>query len=690
MAGFAVDIGDEGSEFAQGVNMPSYASGAAAAEGISMLGKNLFGLLDDIDSAKAARRPTEASQKRDAFAQFSRTLDTGKGMNDMQKRALASRALSSLNNAGYPTDEGVASAIKSKLGIDVDYLSFDPNQAAIDKTLEKIGDNPAYLYNARNKLKSTGQPFNDNDVLAEAMSMVQKSEASALFLANSKNINRADFFDSYLPQANTKIKEIRDLAIAGLEIEKSGGTITPENLTELRAGFGIVKSTLVKPPQIEDADWEPIKNQLDTLESLIDTLATYDEETLKKATADYLNVNSEILLKLARSGELDPILSRAILSDKFDPTTYIAEHYNEVLEALNKLESKDIVYTDLETGEVFTKAIQSGTGQTQDQQPASDGTIPPAPDGTVPTAPAPEVGAQPPVQPTTPDLHDIDEVSKAEERPMIGKRLAITVAVANRISPAQPELLNSPEHRDNFFAGIGQATVNMSTSGQIFERGTMDKVFNDDTYKRLSMVTKLDPEKGEQARLRLVDAIKSQATNASTAAAGITRDSYFKITGLGKVEYDLERRVDTGQIRMDRAVLPLVKTAASKYYKGDVTAMVADRARRVPTFERSQIENSGFKFGVAYKQYREVQKTAQTMEYYVKHMKKLGVDTAQIEQTLIKPTSIPEEGQLGTKANPYPIFWSDETDTDEKLFAALNDGDHFIGPDGKVYVKGRQ
>ena len=683
MAGFAVDIGDEGSEFAQGVNMPSYASGEAVAEGMSMLGKNLFGLLDDIDSAKAARKPTEASLKRDAFAQFSQTLDSTKGLTDMQKRVKVSQALSSLNNAGYPTDEGVASVIKSKTGIDVDYLSFDPNQAAIDKTLEKIGDNPAYLYNARNKLKATGEPFNDNDVLAEAMAMVQKSEASALFLANSKNINRADFFDSYLPQANTKIKEIRDLAIAGLEIEKAGGNITPENLTELRAGFGIVKSTLNKPPQIEDADWEPIKNQLDTLDSLIETLASYDSETLKKATADYLNVNSEILLKLARSGDLDPILSRAILSDKFDPTTYIAQNYNEVLEALNKLESKDIVYTDLETGETFTKAVDIGLGRPPSPEQTPDVTVPTQTSPSV----APEVSPQVPAQP---ELHDVDEVSKAEERPMISKRLAITVAVANRITPAKPELLNTPEHRDNFFAGIGQATVNMSASGQIFERATMDKVFNDDTYKRLEAASKLDPDKGEQARQRLIDALQSQASNASTAAMGITRDSYFKITGLGKVEYDLERRVDTGQIRMDRAVLPLVKTAASKYYKGDVTAMVADRARRVPTFERSNIENSGFKFSVAYKQYREVQKTAQTMEYYVKNMKKLGVDTSQIEQTLIKPTNIPDEGQFGTKNNPYPIFWSDETDTDEKLFAALNDGDHFIGPDGKVYIKGRQ
>ena len=45
---------------------------------------------------------------------------------------------------------------------------------------------------------------------------------------------------------------------------------------------------------------------------------------------------------------------------------------------------------------------------------------------------------------------------------------------------------------------------------------------------------------------------------------------------------------------------------------------------------------------------------------------------------------------MGTEAKPYPIFWSDNTDTDEKMFANLDDGDYFIGPDGNTYVKGQQ
>jgi hypothetical protein len=217
----------------------------------------------------------------------------------------------------------------------------------------------------------------------------------------------------------------------------------------------------------------------------------------------------------------------------------------------------------------------------------------------------------------------------------------------------------------------------------------MALVYNDDTYLRLKRVRQLDPEKADLAEARLIDGLKAQFNIVSTALSGSMQSSYFKVTGLGKIEYDLEKRVDTGQIRMDRAVLPLVKTAASKYYNNDVTAMLADRGRRVDIFDKSQIENAGFKFDTAFRDYREVQKKSKPLQFYVTQMKKLGVDTASIEQVLIRPVDAAEPvGDLGTRTNPFQIYWSDDTDTDEKLFAGLDDGAYFTGPDGQVYVKG--
>ena len=658
MAGFAVDIGQAGEAYEQGVNMPSVASGAAAASGLAMIGKGLFGVLDSMDAAKRAAKPTQAEINRQGFSNLSKTLESTKGVSPLQKRSIVNSAIADYNNQGFEIGEAEARMIKQRTGIDVDYINLDPNQAAIDGAVKKISENPAYLYNARNKLDAVGKPYTDNDVLAEAMSIVQQTEAAALFVVNSKNIGRAEFLSSYVPHAETVLKQVRDSAIAGLEIEMSGGNITPENVVNLRRQFDIVQAQLVKPALIEAEDWQVVQNQLDTLDNLLKSLETYDEDALKAAKADVINSNSEVLLKLARDKIDDPILSSAILSSNPDFfNAYAAENFPTLRKALENLTAEDITYTDLD----------------EYQKPE----VVKQPDGSD-VLPEPTIDA----------LHDIDQVDLAENRSAVARKDAIFFAANQRINFVTPDAINTPEHRENFFAGVGQATVNISTSSQLFSRDTMALVYNDNTYNRLAVARKLDPEKADLAKDRLVDGLKAQFNIASTAASGSMQTSYFKVTGLGKIEYDLDKRIDTGQIRMDRAVLPLIKTSASKFYNGDITAMLADRGRRVPTFERSQIETAGFKFNTAFQDYRNVQKTAKSLEFYVNQMKKLGVDTATIEKVLIKPTEVGgTSGDLGSKGKPFEIFWSDESDTDEKLFATIDIGQYFVGPDGKTYQK---
>jgi hypothetical protein len=145
MAGFAVDIGDEGAAYEKGVNMPSTASGAAAVAGIAAIGKGVFGVLDSMDAAKRAAQPTEASINREAFASLSSALDGTKGASALQKRNLVNTAIANYNSQGFEIGEAEARMIKQRTGIDVDFLNFDPQQAAINATIEKLGANPAYL-----------------------------------------------------------------------------------------------------------------------------------------------------------------------------------------------------------------------------------------------------------------------------------------------------------------------------------------------------------------------------------------------------------------------------------------------------------------------------------------------------------------------------------------------------------------
>lgn len=657
MAGFAIDIGDEGTAYAQGVTMPSATGLGAAAEGLSMFGRGVFRTLDAMDAAKRAAQPSESAINREAFSALSKSLDGTKGASPLQARTLVNQAITEYNNLGFDIGEAEARMIKQRTGIDVDFVNFNPQQAAIDATIEKLQANPAYLYNARVTLDKSGKPYSNEDVLAQAMSDVQRSEASALYLVNAKNITRQEFHETYVPNANVALENVRSLALAGLAIETEGGNIRPENIVQLRTQFDVVKAQFTKPPLIETGDWQVIQSQIDTLDQLLTTLEKYDENTLAATKADILEpITKALMLQAKELGQTDPILAAALLSDKVDWSAYVSGRYPEILKTLDSIEAEDTVYTDL-------------FAAPQNDTIIIEGEIPP--------------------EPTIDTLHDGDEVEKATERGNQARLDSISFAAIERIGVMNPTMMDQPEHRTNFLTGVGQATVNISTSPTLFKTETMNLVYNDDTYSKLALIRNLDPEKAEIASKRLIDALQAQFNIASTTMSGAMQSSYFKITGLGKIEYDLDARIDTGQIRMDRAVLPLVKTSASKYYNGNVTAMLADRGRRVPTFERSQIENAGFKFNTAYQDYRKVQKNARSLDFYISNMKKLGVDTATIESLMVQPTVIGEPtGDLGTRTNPFQIFWSDETDTDEKLFASIDDGQYFIGPDGKTYVKG--
>ena len=136
-----------------------------------------------MDAAKRASAPTESEVNRSAFAALSKAIDDARGAKPLQARSVVNSAIAEYNNLGFDIGEAEARMIKQRTGIDVDFINFNPQQEAINNTIEKISANPAYLYNARATLETAGKPYTDNDVLALAMSDVQRNEAAALYLS---------------------------------------------------------------------------------------------------------------------------------------------------------------------------------------------------------------------------------------------------------------------------------------------------------------------------------------------------------------------------------------------------------------------------------------------------------------------------------------------------------------------------
>ena len=663
MAGFAVDIGDAGAEYAQGVSAPSATSASAAAQGLSTLGRGVFGTMDAYDRAVRAAKPTEASINRKGFATFISGLDELKGVTDpVAIRANVNSLVGQYEAQGFQIGQAEADAVRRRTGIDLTTMIGDPAQAAFDANIKKLTDNPSYLYLAEQKLLETGQPYTQQQILETALGSMQSAEASALYLTNAKITNRREYFEQFVPQANATLENIRGTAMAGLKVEIAGGDISPESITQLRTQFDIAKAQITKPASISGEDWQGVQAQLDTLDSLLTSLETYDERQLAKTKAEILEPISKVLMAQAKElTATDPILAQALLSDKVDWSAYVSQNYPDLLKTIDNIEVEDTVYTDLEVFE-FAKP------EPQEQ-----------PDGIT-------VTPLPPVE----ELHDIDEVSKAEERSNTARKDAIFFASTLRIHPTEPQNMELPEHRTNFLAGVGQATVNIATSPELLKQSTMANVYSDDTYTKLAIIKRLDPEAHDLAVERLKDGLASQFNIAATTASGSLQSSFFNISGLGEIEYDIERRTMEGAFRMGAEANALVLGFAGKHYNGDVTAMVADRGRRLSTFERSQIENEGFKFNVAYQDYRKVQKVSQNLKFYTDQLKKLGMDTASIEAALIKPVDVPDqEAKLGSLQNPFQIVWSEDTDVDEKLFASLNVGQYFINPEGDIEQKVR-
>lgn len=653
MAGFAVDIGDEGTAYAQGVTMPSATSASVAAEGLSMIGRGVFGALDSMDKARRAAQPTESAINREAFSSLSKDLDEAKGESPLQQRTIVAEAITKYNHLGFDIGVAEASMIKQRTGIDVDYLNFDinPQQAARDATIEKIQANPAYYYIALDTLEKAGKPFTEKDVLDLAMADVQRSESAALYLVNAKNITRKEFLETYVPNANLALENIRLYTLRGLAIETEGGSITPENVVQLRSKFDVVKATFTKPPLIETSDWQVIQSQIDTLDQLLTTLENYDENVLAATKADYLEAHTRaLMLQDKELGQKDPILYAAMLSGKVDMTPYFSTRMPLILETLDSIKAEDTVYTDLFATPEIVEGEDSTSRSTTDE-------------------------------PSTDSLHDLEEVTKAEERSNQDRKNSIIFAATQRIGIMKPPMMDQPEHRANFLAGIGQATVNISTTGELFGRDTLNLVYNDDTYSKLALIRNLDPEKAKLATLRLIDGLQAQANVRMAMASGELADSIFEIKAVGEVGF--------------REVGPDISTAfqrqADRFYGGNIFRMLKDY-QNADIQIKTDLRKRGFDLDAIGIQYNKITKLNTDLQYYIKNLRKLGVDTSTIERTVLQKQEAdqPVDSQTTQEEEEEPVVILDGLSEDEQkvIYDNLPSTTKFIDPsDGKTYRK---
>jgi len=668
MAGFSIDIGDEGAGYEKAVKMPSSSTSAAAVAGTVKIADGIFKVLDQYDKAQKSSAPTEGSVKRAAFANFAQSVNATRGQDPLKAKVAINSAVVAYTNAGFEIGQAEKDLVQSSTGLSLDYIGLDPNQQAITKSLNTMSENPSYYLGEKNKLDATGKPYTQTELIQNTVAEIQRVESASLYIANTQVTDQANFQKEYMPRAKELISDLRNKVVLGLQIEADEGkSIMAENMVSLEVELanleGFLKSKI--PAGLPTDISKPLFDDIEVLRGQLDILKNFDKKRIEAKTLDHVNRNTEVLLDFVDKKVDNPIVANALLSGNFDATALVTGKLTELKKALNNLDKDDLEYVDL-----FTFAPPEAASEVSGNKTEAE-------TGVKTTL----------LDNNLTNIHDVEEIEKAEDRSMTKRKDAIFFSSIERVNKVEPSSMNVPEHRDNFLGGVGQATINISTSPDIFKTDTLTQIYNEQTYKSLEIIDQLDPTQATVARARLADGLKAQLNLVSTAVSGSDQGSYFKVTGLGEIQYDLESRVDTGMIRMDKSVLPLVKGYASKHYNGDVTSMVADRGRRLETLERSQIEDAGFKFITAYGDYKKVLKNSNRKKFYIKHMKRLGLSTSDIEQSLIREVEQLESQATGTLRNPWQIVWSDQTDADEKLFLSIGKGEYYTDINGDVRVK---
>ena len=592
MAGFAMDLGDEGTAYEKGVNAPSANASAAAAQGMANLTKGLFGAMGAYSRAQASGKPTEASLNKAGFANFVTQLDKLKGVTDPTRlKAGINSAISSYESLGFQLGEGEADAVFRRTGVDISSLTFNPAMAAAEAANKQLIENPAYMYLAEQKLNQSGKPFTSQDVATIALNDMKASEAAALYITSASNISKMEFQESYMPHANKVLQNIRAIALVGLQAEIAGGDVSPESMVQLRTSFDIAKAQLTRPTNITADEFSPIKSQIDTLDALLGRLETYDKDMLTAETLEAMEPISAALLKQAKElGKTDPILAQALLSDKVDWSTYVARKWPEILKTLEKTNTEDTVYTNLN---VF------GLDE---------------PEGAAATV----------------ILHNTDEIEIATDRSDEDRLNAINNAFDFKVKLTQPINLNQPEHRDSFLNGVGQATVNVSTSNKLLSKETMDVLFDNDVFDKLNIVKKLDPEGHSLAVNQLKDALQSQSNIFATTMKGIVATSVFEVTGIGEAKLKAERTTSPSEWAGG-----LFQDKADKYYGGNIYRMIKDSGRALSTGERTELRGRGWSVEALGRNYSEITRTNNQFKTYANYWRRLGGDPSTMESMIL-------------------------------------------------------
>ena len=126
------------------------------------------------------------------------------------------------------------------------------------------------------------------------------------------------------------------------------------------------------------------------------------------------------------------------------------------------------------------------------------------------------------------------------------------------------------------------------------------------------------------------DAIQAQANIFATTMKGVTEDSLFVVTGLGKVE------LKTDGVAMPRAWTDgSVQAKADQYYGGNIYRMFKDRGAALSASERTELRGKGFPVLALSIKYDDITRANNQFRTYADYFRKAGGDPSKLEALIL-------------------------------------------------------
>ena len=654
---YSVDIGDAGASYAQGVTYPSATEMGAAAAGINALSKGLFGVLDSMTST--SKQPSEGSINRQLYSEFSKELDGLKGQGDLNVRTGLNALITKYSKQGLKIDENVSRLVKVTTGVDVDYLNVDPYQEQLNMMNQKLSENPAYVFLARDKLLADGvENPTDSAVLEKAISLIAQQETAALVISNANTMSAAEFTQNEMMMINT-LENTRELGLKALSIEIAGGNVSPESLQQLKGQIQILKGKFIQPRGVSDQEFQGVQKRIDQLDELVEFITNYDTDILNKLKGDTLNKVDLAIVKQLEATDVDLTLQRAILGnlDKLSEVV-LNKSYPEVVAIMKGVSGDDIGYEALQVFEDLPMQNEDGT---------TDDTI----DVT-------ELN-------TTDQLHTSNSVQKIEDMTASSRKSNLDYSLTFEILSLNPTAMESDENARNLLLkGIDRTSLIIAKSEELI----MDQLFDptsgllsNKTFELLKKVKPFNPEGVELAKKQIMNAVQEQANVFFTSMSGATQNNLFQIKGKGRVDFRGE-----GRPRAFRD--GSVQAFADQHYGGNIFRMIKDNGSRLSRSDKTRLREKGFDMLLFHKDYKEIDKINQMTRRYAEAWRKLGGNADKFESMLlINQEQGTTEAPIGSIAKPWPIEWSNDHTIDDQFFFDLPAGSYYLDINGDTRRK---